>query len=374
MKKIWLFVIYGILGVLIVGLLLYALVPSFAKMIYDHTMLSPTPCCSCHHPASGLTGSAPPNAPDLIAQSGQVGDTFGGTIGPFVAIIASVLTFFAFYIQYEANEQQKKDLQVERFENKFYTMLEIHRDNVTELYIGKSTRDRKAFISMFNELKFAYYLVQEYYTKVYRKAFPNDALSEDARYNIAYLIFFFGIGPNSSPIVIDILGERYRGFFQCLEPWIDRHKTMWHEHRKIGETIHVNTSEGVYELDIKYKPFNGHMSKLSHYLRHLYQLMKFIDDADGQIFKRDHKYNYATTVRSQLSVHEQLLLYYNAVSILGKPWLDPPELMKNYCLIKSSALTLADFYKDPITVFGTSTSDGKPMFEWGEIKNRINNI
>lgn len=54
---------------------------------------------------------------------GLIGDTMGGTMNPFIAISAAILTFLAFWIQYKANEQQKRDLQVERFENKFYEML-----------------------------------------------------------------------------------------------------------------------------------------------------------------------------------------------------------------------------------------------------------
>ena len=44
-------------------------------------------------------------------------------MSPFIAIAAAILTFFAFWVQYKANEQQKIDLKVERFENKFYELL-----------------------------------------------------------------------------------------------------------------------------------------------------------------------------------------------------------------------------------------------------------
>ncbi len=60
--------------------------------------------------------------------TGQIGDTIGGTMGPFIAIAAAILTFLAFWVQYKANEQQKADLKeqrdrsdVEGFENTFFT-------------------------------------------------------------------------------------------------------------------------------------------------------------------------------------------------------------------------------------------------------------
>lgn len=62
----------------------------------------------------------------------QIGDTIGGIMGPFVAIIASFLTFLAFLMQYQANEIQKKELKrqsmvhdQELFEAKLYQMLGV---------------------------------------------------------------------------------------------------------------------------------------------------------------------------------------------------------------------------------------------------------
>lgn len=307
-------------------------------------------------------------------KTGEIGDTLGGIMSPFIAIAAAILTFIAFWVQYKANDQQKIDLQIERFENKFYAMIEIHRNNVNELIIGKTTNGRKAFISLFNELKFTHLLVEDFYENTYKSRMPDDVISKDVRYNIAYLIFFFGVGHNSSPIIIDLIGKKYEGFFLCVEESVKRHQAEWGNHRARNEPIAISTPESFFSLDIKYKPCNGHMSKLSHYLRHLFQLVKFIDDADKSIFTDDDKYNYATTVRSQLSVHEQLLLFYNGVSILGKPWLEAPELMKKYCMVKSSPITIADFYKKPIDVLGDKNANGKPMFEWGEIQERFTNL
>ena len=63
-------------------------------------------------------------------KTGYTGDTLGGIMNPYIAITGVIFTFLAFWVQYKANEQQKRDLQIERFENKFYEMLKIHRDNV----------------------------------------------------------------------------------------------------------------------------------------------------------------------------------------------------------------------------------------------------
>ncbi len=304
--------------------------------------------------------------------TGTIGDTFGGTVGPIVALIASYLTFIAFWAQYKANEQQKRDLQIERFESKFYNLIEIHRNNVNEIMIGKSLLiGRKAFISMFNELKFVCLFIDDYYFKSYSKDFPDDILDDKARFNIGYLIFFFGIGPNSSLIVQDLIGEKNRAFFSCLEVKLKANQKLWKEERLKHNPIAVNFKNSIYNLDIHYKPYCGHMSRLSHYLRNLFQLVKYIDDADSEIFSYEVKYNYAATVRSQLSTHEQLLLFYNAISILGEPWLKDPNYLKKYCMVKSMPLTLANFSIDPIALLGERNEKEKTMFEWNEIKERL---
>ena len=64
-----------------------------------------------------------------FTDTGEIGDTIGGIMGPFVAIIASFLTFLAFLMQYQANEVQKSELKRqsvlhdrEQFESKLYQM------------------------------------------------------------------------------------------------------------------------------------------------------------------------------------------------------------------------------------------------------------
>lgn len=64
-------------------------------------------------------------------ETGQIGDTIGGTMSPFVAIIAGLLTFLAFWVQYKANEQQRNDLAIERFENTLFQMM-TQQEGITD--------------------------------------------------------------------------------------------------------------------------------------------------------------------------------------------------------------------------------------------------
>ena len=70
------------------------------------------------------------------------------------------------------------------------------------------------------------------------------------------------------------------------------------------------------------------------------------------------KYEFVKTIRGQLSVYEQAMLYYNAVSESGKPWLkeENPLLIK-YRLIKNIRKSHTDFGPDPWVKFKAEITD-----------------
>ena len=74
--------------------------------------------------------------------TGQIGDTIGGIAGPVIALIGAFLTFLAFWVQVQSNKAQtlqfnRQDInnKIDRFENKFYELLRLHRSNVDEALI-----------------------------------------------------------------------------------------------------------------------------------------------------------------------------------------------------------------------------------------------
>lgn len=97
-------------------------------------------------------------------ETGLIGDTMGGIMNPFIAIGGIVLTFLAFYIQYQANKQVQDQFKLQQFESQFYEMLTLHKDNINEMKIEgyefdnkgiknrKDTTGRKIFYTMNTEL------------------------------------------------------------------------------------------------------------------------------------------------------------------------------------------------------------------------------
>lgn len=94
-----------------------------------------------------LTGKGEPD----FSNKGQIGDTIGGIMGPFVAIIAAWLTFIAFWVQFKANNQQRHDIAIERFESNLFEMIHVQQEITTGLLIEqiggdvKSQRGRDVF-------------------------------------------------------------------------------------------------------------------------------------------------------------------------------------------------------------------------------------
>ena len=68
-----------------------------------------------------------------FSETGQIGDTIGGTMGPFVAIAAAILTFLAFWVQFKANEQQRNDIALERFESNLFQLIQIQEEITNNL-------------------------------------------------------------------------------------------------------------------------------------------------------------------------------------------------------------------------------------------------
>lgn len=86
---------------------------------------------------------------------GEIGDTFGGLMSPFINLSAVIVTGLAFYMQYRANrlqvhifrkqlnedqqqfqdEQnvQRQNVRYQQFESQFYEMLRLHKENVNEI-------------------------------------------------------------------------------------------------------------------------------------------------------------------------------------------------------------------------------------------------
>ncbi len=267
-----------------------------------------------------------------FSETGQIGDTIGGTMGPFVAILAALLTFFAFWTQYEANKELIKENNRNHFENHFYKMLDIHLENVAKLNNRFDVKDADScfhvwcieIMNLFNELTmeidysgFQEYIREQYHDEPTQKEFLN---------------FLFNLQKSPQERVKVVFEMTYSFFFNSdfsLIEYGDSDKT-----KLIKQFSNLFMGYLQIHNGIKFsnKPKN---ELLGRYYRHLFQMVKLVDEQDGDLFaEKDWKSKYIGILRSQMSDYEQLLLYYNAQSSLGKAWNDK-KYIENYRLIKN---------------------------------------
>ena len=117
--------------------------------------------------------------------------------------------------------------------------------------------------------------------------------------------------------------------------------------------------------------FNGYLVELSHYFRHLYQLIKFVVSEKKLNLTNSEKYEYIKTIRAQLSNYEQIILFYNSFSKSGSTWWENDENKSSYFLdwriIKNIPL---DFGNHPVKAFYYKLKDRNDH----QIFNKKNNL
>lgn len=246
--------------------------------------------------------------PDF-SNTGQIGDTIGGIMGPFVAIAAAGLTFLAFWVQYRANEQLREDITVERFESKFYKMLDIHIQNVEHLQIG-SIIGTAVFSRLIEDYKNIFQILRRLIIEEIRDA--NIELFPRGMSPYADLIRECRDDENKQNEVINklVYGYFFYGFGYSIS---EREGAIARLNEKVRNEFakHLSTST------LKLVAYNN---LLGHYYRHLYHTISYIAKMDSGIISEEQKYEYAKMIRGQMSDEEQLLLYYNSLSIPGQNW------------------------------------------------------
>lgn len=186
-----------------------------------------------------------------FSTTGEIGDTIGGIMGPFIAIAAAGLTFIAFWVQYKANIQQRHDIAIERFESNLFEMIHIQQEITNEL-----------LVEYFNETKQLREISRG--REVFRRIYL------DFQYKMVF--------PD---------GNKKCTLFVALHNWPDLKKNL-------------SKVEIMWNLD--------------HYFRLLYRIFKYIDDADNNVISDEKKYEYTGIVRTTLSPYELIMLFYNGFS------------------------------------------------------------
>lgn len=222
------------------------------------------------------------------------GSFVGGYFGSQFALLSVVLLYLTLRDQRHTNN-------IEKFEDKYFELIRLHRENVAEMGCNGES-GRKEFAKMIQEFRTALPIV--------RKAAQATNMNLDSHEYIviSYLVIFYGIGPDSTRQLKCRLSSWPADFIDLLLSALEREQEA-----------------------SNYITFSGQHSRLGQYYRHLYQTIRFVD------LKNDigiDKYEYVKTIRAQLTNHEQALLLLNSLTSLGADWWKD-QLIVRYKLVKN---------------------------------------
>ncbi|UUF15231.1 MULTISPECIES: putative phage abortive infection protein [Flavobacterium] len=296
---------------------------------------------------------------------------FGDFIGGIVGTIFSLAGIFFLYLTLK---EQRENFTKERLENNFFEMIKFHRENVNELeftYCENKKEEkvtavkRKVFKVIYGQFKdlwsetnflFENTNVNDIYLESFLKEVTgNDSfkcLKQLSQIDIVYLIVFFGLSKEDIITIKTICKNKYKEQFlenvisvAVLKP--KKESDYWKEWNIINEIkdfgikAHIIDSfykkrnnrfildpindlffnyqtVNVYYEDNYFKYYGGHQFRLGHYYRGIFQNINFIND---QIYlKYEEKYSYVKLLRVHLSNYEQILLFLNSISSIGRKW------------------------------------------------------
>lgn len=247
---------------------------------------------------------------------GQFGDFVGGVVGTGFTFLSMLLLYYTFlltkkqiYLQQIQNERQQ-------IETRFFELLKIHRKN-TEQIIELNDSKNFVFKEFVDEIDRNYNTIKRWVNKT------KSSISMMDMINISYLVFFYGVQNKEGRNTIKDVLLQYN-------PDIDI--------KFINDFIYE-------QIDWGYNPSRGHEIELGHYFRHLYQIVKYINTRQRDILSYKERYMYMKTLRAQMTTYEQIILFWDSLSILGKSWelrernKDEPDknlfLITKYNLIKN---------------------------------------
>lgn len=228
-------------------------------------------------------------------ERGTIGDMFGSINALFsgLALAGIILTILLQRQELKLQREELRDtrkefetqnetLKLQRFENTFFNLLNLHHQIV-------------------NAIDFRFYKTKE------KESFS-----------------FFGSktkdGEEMEVVVItgrDVFRNRYNSMLEDLEKQPDNYENIYLKHYEESQT------------------------DFGHYFRNLYRMIKLVDQTDffynsstvtaKEIFKT--KYRYTCIIRAQISDYELLWLFYNCVSENGiekfKPYIEQYSFFKN---------------------------------------------
>ncbi|WP_187322237.1 putative phage abortive infection protein [Serratia marcescens] len=248
-----------------------------------------------------------------LEKKGQMGDSWGMFTSIFSALafggLISTLVFQSASISQAKKESTEQDVRYKKqqVENTFFRMLDIHFDLVKEMDL-KNVNSLKTVASGKDTFTIFYKRLERFYNIYVSKEGGNEGRQQVDMGVTGYQVI------DSKPGV-ELDGDELA---VLMEP----------------ESRMVLTQDELlelYSIQFMYDPFwKRYRSDLGHYFRFLFNLIKYVDNAD---INDEEKYRYVKIVRAQLTDYEIVIIFYNALSTMSfekfKPLIEKYTLLNN---------------------------------------------
>ncbi len=233
----------------------------------------------------------------------SIGDTFGGITAPFISIVAIWVTFQAFWVQYEFNyhqrnalKEQRDDILLERFENRFFTFINLFREQERDTFIPNVGYSKQAFHFMFYEYKALCYQLHA------KDVFKGVDDRETQEKHQAFGLFINGVSCSS---MSRLLEESPTANVEKLKKLND--ELLQDQKKALESSIELKYLRDYTTSGIKL--FDGHRLHLVPFYRSFCMNMEYVyRNVNEGIVKEKDVYFYRDLLFSQMSEHEMALL------------------------------------------------------------------
>ena len=218
---------------------------------------------------------------DTLTRTGQFGDS-AGAINALFSALAFFGVLWALIIQ-------RQDSKITRFENTFFQMLSLQQEIVKDLYFSY---EKDAITRIDGDI-----------------SGPTTQESKEQRSIIGRELFRYAFEEAKQRLYFD---------------------DTWHSYKGMKGLIYAKGKE-IYENSYIVPYFD-------HYFRHLYRIIKFVDETDLLPNNTEIRYKYTSIVRAQLSRYELIWIFYICLS--GNGITKFKRLVENYSLLKNIRIEL----------------------------------
>lgn len=314
--------------------------------------------------------------------TGQIGDTIGGTTAPIIGIVSIYLLYRTLKEQAEFNGEQSVIAHKEQFKSTFFQLLQEQRDISDRLqgtfYMLNETNVRNKKSIEASGLNFFFYARKQLNTIF--DSLDNPTYCGKYHTELAYEIeTSIDAIVESTPFLHPNVPEEERQatlteIYEMRRPF---HYSYINTRYRISESIYQQYQKHTVENKIKlgYALFYNQHENVGHYFRHLYQVLKYVkDNEDAEVAMhgsrvkgkrekkiRDNYRQYAQFIQAQMSIDELYLLFYDSFlfpklqgillyyKILENLTVDNLANISHNCLPKMHMKEKKNFFKDLIS-------------------------